>query len=439
MSIISKFTQAFHIASDWRFSDRTITLGKTDIKQSQAVSVIGKLKLMTEQLTQKDIKAWRTANQAAIFIENPKRYPLYTIYNDAMHDLHLKGAIRNRKMAVVGKPFIIKDAKGNKNDDLTDLLRTKWFKMFLNHAIDSVFYGHSLIELTGIDRADKLKFTKVELVPRHHVCPEYQVILPYFTDWPDKGIKYRDELSDTCIEVCRSQSDLGELNSVAKETISKKYVLQFWDQFAEMFGMPLRVGKTTSRDPKDQSKIENMLEQMGSAAWGLFPEGTSIEMIGSKQGDAYEVYDKRIIRANSEMSKAILGQTMTMDNGSSRAQALVHEDVADDIAEDDRDFMRDVINDDLFPFLIKHGWPLKGFRFDWDDAREYSTSEMKEIEDMILKNYDVDPEYFIDKYGVKIIGKKEVKAPIVDPEVDPKKQNTQKKKLSSPDPEDFYE
>ncbi|HLO92428.1 MAG TPA: DUF935 family protein [Lentimicrobium sp.] len=436
MQALNRIKQAFNIATDWRFSDHHITLGKTQIKRDEAISVISKLKLLTEQLTQKDIKSWRQANQTAIFLENPKRWPLYGIYDDAMHDLHLKGAVRNRKMAVVGKPFIIKDASGNKNDDLTELLKSKWFKQFLNLAIDSVFYGHSLIELTGVDRTDKLKFTNVELVPRYHVCPEYGVVLPYFTDWPDKGIPYREELADTCIEVCKSKKDLGELNSPSKEAISKKYVLQFWDQFAEMFGMPIRVGKTTSRDPKDHEKVQDMLEKMGAAAWGLFPEGTSIEVIGSQQRDAFKVYDQRIIRANSEISKAILGQTMTMDNGSSRAQALVHEDVADDIAEDDRDFIRDVVNDDLFPFLIKHGWPLKGFKFDWDDAHEYSPEEMKDIEEMLLKYYDVEPEYFIDKYGVKIMGKKEIKPT---DQQDPLNKNNQKKKLSSQQTEDFYD
>jgi hypothetical protein len=409
MNIFNKIQRAFNIASDWRFNDKIIKLGEKSYKQNDIISVIQKLNLLTQQLTQKEIKNWRQANQYAIDIDNPKRILLYSIYDDAMHDLHLKGAIRNRKMAVLGKQFLIKDKKGKYNDDLIDLLNTRWFKQFISYSIDALFYGHSLIELTGIDRNNnKLKFNNVLLVPRHHVCPEYGVILKYATDWPDQGISYRQgSLVDTCIEVCRDIYDLGELNSVSKETISKKYILQFWDQFAEIFGMPLRIGKTTSRDPKDHAKIENMLDNMGAAAWGLFPEGTSIEVIGSKQGDAFEVYDRRIVRANSEISKAILGQTMTMDDGSSLSQAKVHESVAEEIAKMDREFIKDIVNDSLFPFLIKHGWPLQGYYFDWDEAYNYSPKEMKEIEDMLLRYYDIDQNYFIDKYGIKIIGKKQ--------------------------------
>lgn len=408
------------LASDWRFSGRKIELAGKSMSRGDFVSVITKLDQRTKQLTQQDIKKWRQANQVAIDIENPKRFLLLNIYDDAMHDLHLKGAVRNRKLSVLGKPFKMVNEKGEPDHDLTNLLKTRWFKKFMSLALDAKFYGHSLIELTDIDREGKLKFKEVNLIPRHHVCPEYGVILIDPMDIPQRGIPF-ENFADTCISVCEDKRSLGELNSPSKEAISKKFILQFWDTFGEIFGMPLRVGKTTSRDPKDHAKVENMLDQMGSAAWGLFPEGTTIEMIGSKQADAYQVYDKRVERANSEMSKGILGQTMTMDDGSSLSQAKVHEEVADEVSEDDREFILNVINDDLLPFLLKHGWPVNGYVFAWDDAREYTPKEMKEIEAMLLGFYDIDPEYFIEKYGVTILGKKEPSVNIPPAEPDNKK------------------
>lgn len=408
MDLIRNLNRAWSLAKDWRFQDKTIQLGKTEVKRRDAVSMIGKIMQVTQQLTQKEIRDWRLANQYAIDVDYPNRHMLYAIYDDAMHDLHLKGAIRNRKLSVMGKPFRLLDSAGKPNPDAAAMLTKKWFREFLSLALDARFYGHSLIQFGDVIRdEDALKFREVELVPRHHVSPEYGTLLKNASDDPSNGIPYRStSLMNWAIEV-GNKRDLGELNSVAKETISKKYVLQFWDAFAEIFGMPIRMATTSSRDPKDKAKIENMLDQMGSAAWGLFPEGTSIEMIGSKQTDSFEVYDKRIMRANSEMSKAILGQTMTMDDGSSLSQAKVHENVADDVNDADRTFIHDVVNDELIPLLIKHGWPLKGLRFEWDDSYYYSAEEMKEIENMLLTHYEVDPNYFMEKYGVKITGTKQ--------------------------------
>ncbi len=407
---------------DWLNNRERLQLAKDIISKRK---VLIELKEMTQQLAQKEIKNWRMANQIAIDIENPKRNQLYDIYYDAMLDDHLLGAIRNRKLKVMRTKFKIADPNGQENTDLNRLLQSRWFKKFMSLALDSIFYGHSLIQLGDIIRDPKLKFTDIELVPRKHVVPEYHVIIKEIMDEPKDGVDYlKPPFSDWTISVGEPK-DLGLLLPVAKDTISKKYALQFWDQFAEIFGMPIRVGKSSTRNKKDLDKIESMLEEMGSAAWGLFPEGTEIEIVESKSsGTGFNVYDKRVERANSEMSKAVLGQTMTMDNGSSRSQALVHAEVAQEISEADADWLKEVINDDLFPVLIKHGFPLSGYEFDWDHTYEYKPDEMRQIEEMLLGSYEINPDYFVEKYNIQITGVKQQQLPAA-PAPDP-----QKKKLS---------
>ncbi|MDP2723192.1 MAG: DUF935 family protein [Bacteroidales bacterium] len=369
--------------------------------------VLIELSELSQQLTQQEIANWRTANQYALDIINPKRINLLQIYYDAMLDDHLLGAVRNRKLKVLRTSYKVIDQAGTENPEMTKLIQGRWMKKFMSLALDSIFYGHSLIQMGDIMREPRLKFADIELLPRQHVCPEFHVILKDMMDDPKQGYDYlKPPFSDWCIAVGEPK-DLGLLLAVSKDAISKKYALQFWDQFAELFGMPIRVGKSSSRTKGDLDKIESMLESMGSAAWALFPEGTEIEIKETSRGDAFNVYDKRIDRANSEMSKAILGQTMTMDNGSSQSQANVHAEVAEFISNADADFLKDVINDDLFPMLVKHGWPFQNFTFDWDETYEYTPTEMKEIEAMLLTHYEIDPKYFTEKYGITIIGSKQ--------------------------------
>ncbi len=374
----------------------------------QKKKIIIQLDELTQQLAKKELADWRMANQQAIDIQMPTRWNLYNIYYDAMLDDHLLGAIRNRKLKTMRRPFKIVDAKGVENEELTQLFHTKWFKKFMSLSLDSIFWGHSLIQLGDIIREETmLKFADIELINRFHVKPEYHVIVKDMNDDPTEGMDYTSPpFSDWCISV-GDPKDLGLLLPTSKDTISKKYAFQFWDQFAEIFGMPVRIGKSSTRNKADLDKIQKMLEEMGSAAWGLFPEGTSIDIIETKRGDAFNVYDKRVDRANTEMSKAILGQTMTLDSGSSYSQSKVHENVSEEIGEEDGDMVMDVVNDDLFPVIIKHGWPVTGYRMIWDDTEDYSPDEMRQIEEMLLGEYDIDPDYFIEKYGVKITGKKQ--------------------------------
>lgn len=45
--------------------------------------------------------------------------------------------------------------------------------------------------------------------------------------------------------------------------------------------------------------------------------------------------------------------------------------------------------------------------FDWDNAATYTPEQQRELERMLLQYYTIDEEYFIDKYKVKITGKRE--------------------------------
>lgn len=181
----------------------------------------------------------------------------------------------------------------------------------------------------------------------------------------------------------------------------------FWDMFGEIFGMPLRVATTTSRDPKEYDRIERMLRDMGAAAYGLFPEGTTVDLKESTRADAFNVYDKRIDRCNSEISKGILTVTMTMEDGASLSQSEVHRKMLENLIQKDADLIRDLVNWQLIPRMIRHGFPLKGFRFAWDESVDYTPEQQVAYERLLLEHYEVEPKYFIDKYNIPLKRKKD--------------------------------
>lgn len=376
-----------------------------DRKRLQSMTV--ELKLQADALTQKDMRSWRQAWQQAINIESPRRERLYDIYRDVEVDLHLSGCVDQRKGFVQKKSFKMVDVKGQQDDVATQLLEAAWFKDMVGYILDSRYWGHSLIQLGDVLTVDgEMRYTGVELVNRKHVIQEYGVIVREQGDEWQTGIPYREgPMADWVVEAGKPH-DLGLFLKAATQTIPKKNMLAYWDQFGEIFGMPIRVAKTTARDPKDRSQIENMLSSMGAAAWGLFPDGTDIDIKETTRGDAFNVYDKRIDRANSELSKGILNQTMTIDNGSSLSQSEVHLEVFENVVEKDADLVKDIVNDQLLPRMVRHGFPVKGLHFEWDDSIDYTPEQQLEYEKMILDRFEVDPKYLIDKYGVPIIGEK---------------------------------
>lgn len=380
------------------------------IRREQVKNLLVEIVQQTRALTKKDLGDWRQAWQMAVNVDNPARRFLYDIYADAECDLHLTGCMGQRKGFVERKAFRMVNAKTGKEDQkVSELFEAEWFKDLVDYYLDSRYWGHSLIELGTpiMNDGGKPAYSHVRLVPRKHVVPEYGVILAHETDLWQNGYDYRhSSMADWVIEGGRRDS-LGLFLRCAQQTIPKKNMLAFWDQFGEIFGMPMRVAHTVSTDKNTQARIEQMLSSMGAAAWGLFPEGTDVEIKESQKGDAFQVYDQRIIRANSEISKGVLLQTMTIDNGASLSQGQVHYEIFRNVIDQDADYVRDMVNNQLLPRMVRHGFPVRGYRFDWDDSADYTPEQRKCYEEMVLQHYEVDPKYFIDTYNMPVVTRRQ--------------------------------
>jgi len=343
----------------------------------------------------------------AINVESPRRAYLYDLYADSLVDGHLTGCIEQRKSKTLGRPFRLLNAEGEENTEATALLERAWFYDFLSIALDSIFWGHSLIEMGEVIRDDKgLRFDSATLIPRKHVVPEYGVLLRDPSDDIPQGIPYRSgDYARWLVEVGKPY-DLGLLLRCAPYYISKKNMGAFWDTFGEIFGMPMRIANTSATNKADIARIEEVMDNMGAAFWGVFPEDTKISFQESSRGDAYNVYDKRLERCDKEISKILLSQTMTIDNGSSLSQSEVHLEIFDHICASDAKRIGYIINDRLLPLMVSSGFPVKGLTFAWDYSDEMTEAEMREQERVILQYYDIDPEYFVRKYNVPIVGKR---------------------------------
>lgn len=93
---------------------------------------------------------------------------------------------------------------------------------------------------------------------------------------------------------------------------------------------------------------------------------------------------------------------MTIEDGSSLSQSQTHLQVFENLVESDRDMLRDIINNQLIPRMVLHGFPVKGLRFEWDYAVDYTPEQQIAYETMIADRYEVDPSYFADKYGMPV-------------------------------------
>src|SRR5260370_11354121 len=119
----------------------------------------------------------------------------------------------------------------------------------------------------------------------------------------------------------------------------KNYVLKDWVTFTEVFGQPLRVGKYhPGASEKDKQALLQAVSNIGTDAAAIIPESMLIEFTEAHQTGSAELYQRFCEYLDVQVSKAVLGQTLTTEiprSLESHAAAQVHDAVRRDILNAD--------------------------------------------------------------------------------------------------------
>jgi len=119
-----------------------------------------------------------------------------------------------------------------------------------------------------------------------------------------------------------------------------------WMAFADIFGLPMRVGRYGPGATKaDISKLMSAVANLGSDAAAVLPDSTRIEFEAAPNtAGAADFFERLAGFWDRQISKGVLGQTMTADDGASLAQAKVHNDVRLDLLLADSKSLQNTLN-----------------------------------------------------------------------------------------------
>ncbi|MDY0207939.1 MAG: DUF935 family protein [Pseudomonas sp.] len=352
-----------------------------------------------ETLYRKEISDWVTARAMRRDPFNPITYPIQQLYKDAMLDNHLQGAIENRILKTLNKDYAIKDTEGNIDTKRSAQIQTRWFRAIVRRALESKFYGYSLMFVSDLE----LPTREVIDLPRENVIPEKGILVKNSFDPNSEAISFR-EFPKYFIYVELGGDPIGVLERIAPLTIYKRHSWASWDQFEQIYGLPIRIARTMINTPKHRDDLQSWLETMGTASYAIFDKQVDIELKENKQADAFNVFYQKVRALNYEISKGINGQTMTMDDGSSQSQATVHLAILNEIISADIQDVQDWVSDDLFPILRMHNFDIpEGYYLSVADRDEMDPLEKIKIDEVLLRSgYNLKPEYIEEFYGTPL-------------------------------------
>jgi phage gp29-like protein len=132
----------------------------------------------------------------------------------------------------------------------------------------------------------------------------------------------------------------GLLRSVLRAFVVRHFAWKDWLSFAEVYGMPPRLGWLREGVPWDSQEARELWEavrSLGMDAAAVVREGNRIDLLDTRSAGDGCVFERILDRAAREMTLAVLGQLLTTggDQGGSYALGYVHNQVRWDLIESD--------------------------------------------------------------------------------------------------------
>lgn len=351
----------------------------------------------------KEIREWKIARATALSSDNPRRGMLIDLYEDILVDGFIFGRAETRKLRISNKNVALVNGKGDMDDEKTKLFQTKWFNDFVKFSIESIYYGYSLIYPERLDENGHIK--ELAKVFRDHIVPETQEILLNRHDM--SGEKFSEAPLNQWVIWINHKQFLGLLDKAAPLWIFKKHSWQNWDEFEEMFGIPMRIAKVASTDPRVTKEVDKWLRAMGSSGYARFPDGVEIDIKESNSRDSFNVFNEKRKACNEELATLFDGHSETAKDTGSRAKTgEIIEATQHLITQDDETFVLSVINEKLLPLMRFLGYPIaEDDRCIWNENTKVEPKDRLEIFKGVKElGYKVKKEQIETELDVEIVG-----------------------------------
>lgn len=275
------------------------------------------------------------------------------VYRELLRDDQVATAWAQRRLALTACDMVVEpgaDDAASKQAaaELEAELKALAWDDITDKMLYAVFYGWGVAEVLWRPNGNRVSFGAIKVRDRARFRFDIDRNLYLWTmrgGWelmPDRKFWTITTGADNHDE----PYGLGLAHALYWPVFFKRNDIKFWLMFLEKFGMPTAMAKVPAgqiNDPETVNKAIQMLQQIATDAGVVVPDNVVVELLEAARSGSAD-YGGMHAAMNAAISKIVVGQTMTTDNGSSRAQGEVHERVAQKIVEADSDLLSESFN-----------------------------------------------------------------------------------------------
>lgn len=323
----------------------------------------------------------------------------------AQQDAHLAGVLETVKSQIIGERYML--AKQNergkyvKDVEETRKIQGTQFVKAIEGIVEARWYGYSVLEINPEINPITGKLKEINIIERRNVLPNQHRVVRRQGIWEDgwdiTSKKYLDNY------VLINTDGIGLFSATTPLSLAKKFVMANYINFTQTYGQPIIHGKTESESNADRYKLAQDISNAAQNKVIVTGINDSVDVKAFATANSEQMYRGLIDVANSEIDELIVGsQSMAGATQSYVGSTNAHQDIFRDRIEVYRDFIENVMNEEIVPRLVKMGYLKGGLEFKYSNRVEMSNKDKINLYSLITDRYEVSANEIENEFGIQV-------------------------------------
>jgi phage gp29-like protein len=331
-------------------------------------------------------------------------------YKNFLYDAHVSSCVQSRKAGVLSLNWEINrgGTKSTESEFIEEIFNSLNIRQLISEMLDAPLFGFKPIEIYWSEAEGKIVPKELKGKPSWWFEFDNINMLRFKDRNKPNGVLLPNKKFLLLQHNATYDNPYGEsiLAKCYYPVIFKKGGMKLWSVFTQKYGMPFLHGKIgLGKGQEEAYELFNVLEKLQQDGIAVTEEEVNIDILESSKTSSADVYKNLLHFCNAEISKAILSQTLTTEQGDTGSYAMsqTHLQVRKDVVDADKQLVEYWLNK-LIEWIIE---------FNFESVSEIPRFVMYEEQDvdMTLAQRDqtlsstgqvkFTKEYFKRNYGFK--------------------------------------
>lgn len=309
-------------------------------------------------------------------------------------DSHLMSVRETLNSQITGEKYSLGRYVGDKfviDKDQTEKIRGTEFTKLIVGIVDSKMYGYTVIEI--MDDIDPYtgKLAHINIIERRNVLPSQHRVVQRQGIWSPGWDLFSQTYSGRYILI--DTGNLGLYSSIVPDVLAKKFTTANYINFSHTYGQPIIHGKSVSEDMSDRKTLANNIASAAQNKVIVTGLEDEIDVKAFTMANSEQVFTGLIDRVDKNTSNLIVGsESMAGATQSYVGSTKAHEDIFRDRVQSYRNYIENIMNEQVLPRLKMMGYIDGDMMFQYDKRTEMSTDQRTKAYAVLLDHYKIAPE-----------------------------------------------